>query len=425
MLRGGSLPGAMRRPTLRSGPLAVAAAPDAATTDAATTGATLRGATSMEPDVAPLRPTSAVGVTLEVKGLTRRFGDLVALDRVDLTVEAGQFVVLLGPSGSGKTTLLRLLAGIDKVDEGTITLGGKVLADGRLHLPPERRGLAMVFQDYALWPHLTVLANVAYALRRLRLAAGESDARARAMLERVGLARYADGWPHQLSGGEQQRVALARALVAQPGLLLCDEPLSNLDADLRERLRLEIATLAREAGTTVVYITITHDQTEAFALADRVGVLDHGRLVQAISSWSRANSFRDRTTSWSRTQTWWRSGSRVTSPTLRTSSFSDGLGLERRRSKVRTRASSSRSRSGWTKWSSAPASRPATGSTPDGRGDTSSNGPLQLSLNARQTSRAEGSPSPASSTTRSGALAVTRVASEAAEAPSLVVSRTW
>ncbi|MGH9128193.1 MAG: ABC transporter ATP-binding protein, partial [Acidimicrobiales bacterium] len=252
-----------------------------------------RAPASTEPDAAaqpaqPAQPADGgvaqpshpvdVGVALELKGITRRFGELVAVDQVDLKVEPGQFVVMLGPSGSGKTTILRLVAGIEKLDEGSITLGGKVLADGRLHLPPERRGLAMVFQDYALWPHLSVLANVAYALRRLRLPGAEADRRAKAMLERVGLSRYAEGWPHQLSGGEQQRVALARALVARPGLLLCDEPLSNLDADLRERLRLEIATLAREAGTTVVYIT--HDQSEAFALADRVGVLDHGHLVQ-------------------------------------------------------------------------------------------------------------------------------------------------
>ena len=221
-----------------------------------------------------MRPPSALRLT----GLTRRFGSVVTLDGIDLTVTAGQFMVLLGPSGSGKTTLLRLVAGIDRANAGSIEIGGRVVADQRHHLPPERRGLAMVFQDYALWPQASVLANVVYALERLHLPRDESTRRALTMLDRVGLARLANRRPTELSGGEQQRVALARALVAQPAVLLCDEPLSHLDADLRERLRTEIATLARENDTTVVYIT--HDQSEAFALADRIGVLEAGRLVQ-------------------------------------------------------------------------------------------------------------------------------------------------
>jgi ABC-type Fe3+/spermidine/putrescine transport system ATPase subunit len=223
-------------------------------------------------------PSAGSPSTLRLTGLTRRFGRVVALDRVDLSVTAGQFMVLLGPSGSGKTTLLRLVAGIDRATAGSITIGDRVVADQQRHLPPERRGLAMVFQDYALWPQVSVLANVVYALERLRLPREESRRRALAMLDRVGLARLANRRPPELSGGEQQRVALARALVARPAVLLCDEPLSHLDADLRERLRAEIATLARENGTTVLYIT--HDQAEAFALADRIGVLQSGRLVQ-------------------------------------------------------------------------------------------------------------------------------------------------
>ncbi|HXA61995.1 MAG TPA: ABC transporter ATP-binding protein [Streptosporangiaceae bacterium] len=215
---------------------------------------------------------------LQVTGLTRRFGRAVALDGIDLTVTAGQFMVLLGPSGSGKTTLLRLVAGIDRATTGSITIGTRVVADQGRHVPPERRSLAMVFQGYALWPQVSVLANVVYALDRLRLPRQESKRRALAMLERVDLVRLANRRPPELSGGEQQRVALARALVARPAVLLCDEPLSNLDADLRERLRAEIATLARENDTTVVYIT--HDQVEAFALADRIGVLQAGQLVQ-------------------------------------------------------------------------------------------------------------------------------------------------
>ncbi|HEY4461026.1 MAG TPA: ABC transporter ATP-binding protein [Streptosporangiaceae bacterium] len=202
----------------------------------------------------------------------------MALNDIDLTISAGEFMVLLGPSGSGKSTLLRLVAGIDRATAGSIAIGGRVVADQRRHLPPERRGLAMVFQDYALWPQVSVLANVVYALERLRLPREESRRRALAMLDRVGLARLANRRPPELSGGEQQRVALARALAARPAVLLCDEPLSHLDADLRERLRAEIAALTRENGTTVLYIT--HDQAEAFALADRIGVLQSGRLVQ-------------------------------------------------------------------------------------------------------------------------------------------------
>jgi iron(III) transport system ATP-binding protein len=202
----------------------------------------------------------------------------MALDQVDLTVTAGEFMVLLGPSGSGKSTLLRLVAGIDRATAGSIAIGGRVVADRHRHLAPERRGLAMVFQDYALWPQVSVLANVVYALERLHLPREETRRRALAMLDRVGLAGLANRRPPELSGGEQQRVALARALAARPAVLLCDEPLSHLDADLRERLRAEIAALTRENGTTVLYIT--HDQAEAFALAGRIGVLQAGRLVQ-------------------------------------------------------------------------------------------------------------------------------------------------
>ncbi len=205
-------------------------------------------------------------------------GGALALREVSLEVPAGTFLVLLGPSGSGKTTLLRCLAGIERVTSGRIAIGSATVADGRAHVPPERRGLAMVFQDYALWPHLTARDNVAFALRRRKLGRTESLSHADEMLTRVGLGALTGRYPNELSGGEQQRVALARALVAGTGLLLCDEPLSNLDADLRERMRVEISSLARDAGATTVYIT--HDQSEAFALADRVGVLDKGVLVQ-------------------------------------------------------------------------------------------------------------------------------------------------
>jgi ABC-type Fe3+/spermidine/putrescine transport system ATPase subunit len=226
-------------------------------------------------------------IRVELDQVVKRYGGHTALHEVSLTAEAGQFLVLLGPSGSGKSTLLRVVAGIERVHDGRVKLGDRVVGDRSSHLPPERRGLAMVFQDYALWPHLTVADNVAYPLRRQRTVQrnGQKIGRRSSIaeqvgsaLERVGLGEYRDRYPSELSGGEQQRVALARALVGRPGLLLFDEPLSNLDADLRERMRVEISTLARESGATAIYIT--HDQSEAFALADAIGVLDQGRLVQ-------------------------------------------------------------------------------------------------------------------------------------------------
>jgi len=215
---------------------------------------------------------------VQFANITKAFGGAVALADVTLAIREGEFVVLLGPSGSGKSTLLRCAAGIERVTSGTITIAGQRVDNGRSQVPPERRDLAMVFQDYALWPHMTARENVRFALRRRKLAARESDQQAKEMLANVGLEDLTERYPSELSGGQQQRVALARALVASPRLLLFDEPLSNLDASLRERMRIEIATLVRAAGKTALYIT--HDQTEAFALADRIGVLESGRLVQ-------------------------------------------------------------------------------------------------------------------------------------------------
>jgi iron(III) transport system ATP-binding protein len=222
-----------------------------------------------------------VASPISIASLTKTYpGSAVpALKAVSLDVDPGTFLVLLGPSGSGKTTLLRCLAGIERIDSGQLLIGSRPVADGRSHVPPEQRDLSMVFQDYALWPHLTALDNVAFALRRRRLGRAECRARAGLMLSRVGLSEFARRYPNELSGGQQQRVALARALIADTGLILCDEPLSNLDADLRERMRVEISSLVREAGATTVYIT--HDQAEAFALADRIGVLEEGVLVQS------------------------------------------------------------------------------------------------------------------------------------------------
>jgi len=224
-----------------------------------------------------------VAEPISITSLTKTYpGSTVpALKSVSLDVAPGTFLVLLGPSGSGKTTLLRCLAGIERIDSGSLSIGSRLCADGRAHMPPEQRDLSMVFQDYALWPHMTALDNVAFALRRRGLPRAECRSRAFAMLTRVGLEEFAKRYPNELSGGQQQRVALARALIADTGLILCDEPLSNLDADLRERMRVEISSLVREAGATTVYIT--HDQAEAFALADVIGVLEEGVLVQSGS----------------------------------------------------------------------------------------------------------------------------------------------
>ncbi len=215
---------------------------------------------------------------LRLEAARKSFGSVRALDGVSLSAEAGEFVVLLGPSGSGKTTLLRALAGLEGLDEGRIWLGERLVEDASagLRLPPEARGLGMVFQEYALWPHLSALENVALPLRERRVA----DWRARALeaLEGVGLGGHTTRFAFELSGGQQQRVALARALAGRPAVLLFDEPLSNLDAQLRDELRLEIARLTRAHGITGVYIT--HDQSEAFFLADRLGVMSQGKLVQ-------------------------------------------------------------------------------------------------------------------------------------------------
>ncbi len=221
-------------------------------------------------------PVAPEGVSL--RGVRKKYGAVEALRGIDLEIPPGSFTVLLGPSGSGKSTLLRGIAGIERFDAGALLFGDRVMNDDTRFIPPERRGLSMVFQDYALWPHLTVAENVGYALRRQRLSAEATRARVGRTIERVGLEGLGPRYPHELSGGQQQRVALARAIVGDPALILFDEPLSNLDADLRERMRVEISTLVRESGATAVYIT--HDQEEAFALADVIGVLDGGRLDQ-------------------------------------------------------------------------------------------------------------------------------------------------
>jgi len=209
-----------------------------------------------------------------MEGLSRRYGTVVALDHLDLTVQPGELVVLLGPSGCGKTTTLRLLAGLEDTDTGSITVGGRDIT----WLPASKRDMGMVFQAYSLFPHMTVRQNVAFGLRLRRVGAAERDRRAMEMLELVGLTEQANRYPHQLSGGQQQRVALARALAIQPQVLLLDEPLSALDAKVRAQLRDQIRRIQLEVGITTLFVT--HDQEEALAIADRVGVMREGRLEQ-------------------------------------------------------------------------------------------------------------------------------------------------
>jgi putative spermidine/putrescine transport system ATP-binding protein len=209
-----------------------------------------------------------------MEGLSRHYGSVVALDKLDLTVQPGELVALLGPSGCGKTTTLRLLAGLEDADAGNITVGGKDVTP----LPASKRDMGMVFQAYSLFPHMTVRQNVAFGLRLRRVQAAKRDKQALEMLELVGLVTQADRYPHQISGGQQQRVALARALAIQPQVLLLDEPLSALDAKVRAQLRDQIRRIQLEVGITTLFVT--HDQEEALAIADRVGVMREGHIEQ-------------------------------------------------------------------------------------------------------------------------------------------------
>jgi spermidine/putrescine transport system ATP-binding protein len=211
---------------------------------------------------------------LELRKITRRFGDLPAVENVSLVVEAGEFFTLLGPSGCGKTTLLRMIAGFDAPDEGAILLDGVDLAG----TPPERRPIHTVFQSYALFPHMSVEGNVAFPLQMLRRPAAEIAPLVHETLDKVHLADKAAMYPHELSGGQKQRVALARALVNRPRLLLLDEPLGALDAKLREEMRSELIRLQRDVGITFVFVT--HAQTEALALSHRIAVMNQGRVEQ-------------------------------------------------------------------------------------------------------------------------------------------------
>jgi iron(III) transport system ATP-binding protein len=214
---------------------------------------------------------------IRLQGVSKRFGAVEAVADVDLTVDRGEFVALLGPSGCGKTTLLRLIAGFESPDEGEISVHGHRVAGPGTWVPPERRRVGMVFQDYALFPHLTVADNVSFGLPRR-----ERRARVTEALALVGLEGYESRYPHQLSGGQQQRVALARALAPRPELVLLDEPWSNIDPHLRGSMREELSAILRGVGVTVVLVT--HDREEAFSLADRIALMRGGTLVQEGSA---------------------------------------------------------------------------------------------------------------------------------------------
>jgi iron(III) transport system ATP-binding protein len=216
--------------------------------------------------------------SVELKGLGKRYGAATAVDDVSLRIEHGQLVCLLGPSGCGKTTTLRLIAGFIEPSAGEIVVGGKVLSSPARTVPPEGRNMSMIFQSYALWPHMTVAENVAYGLRIRRMDAGTIEAKLKAILSTARLEALAGRYPGELSGGQQQRVSLARALVVEPETLLLDEPLSNLDANLREEMRFEIRRLHDQYRYTTVYVT--HDQSEAMTTADLIAVMNKGRIDQ-------------------------------------------------------------------------------------------------------------------------------------------------
>ena len=213
-------------------------------------------------------------IALRCHALAKSFGQRPIVRGISLNVALGDILVLVGPSGCGKTTTLRLVAGFERLDGGTIEIDGQIVADDQRHLPPERRRVGMVFQDYAVFPHLTVGQNVGFALGKGRAA----QERVEELLSFVGLPDYASKMPHELSGGEQQRVSLARALSTEPAVLLLDEPFSNLDATLRMGVRAEVRALLKRVGTTAVFVT--HDQEEALSLGDQVGVMRDGRLEQ-------------------------------------------------------------------------------------------------------------------------------------------------
>ena len=217
--------------------------------------------------------------TVTINHITKAFGDNVVLREFNETFQDGEFITLLGPSGCGKTTMLRIIAGFEKPTTGELYIDNQLVSGGKTFVPPEKRSIGMVFQSYAVWPHMSVFDNVAYPLTIKKVPKAEIRSSVERVLGIVHLSQYAERFPSQLSGGQQQRVALARALVAAPKLLLLDEPLSNLDAKLRESMRFEIKEIQRQLGITVVYVT--HDQTEAMAMSDRIFLINRGVVQQS------------------------------------------------------------------------------------------------------------------------------------------------
>ena len=215
---------------------------------------------------------------LELENLTKLYPGVRSVDGISLAVDEGEFICLLGPSGCGKTTTLRMIAGFLEPDAGEIRVGGKVISSPQAVVPPERRNMSMIFQSYAVWPHMTVRQNVAYGLKMKDVATAERQARTDTMLKTTKLSEQSERYPSELSGGQQQRVALARALAPKPDILLLDEPLSNLDANLRGDMRFEIRRLHDEFHNTSIYVT--HDQMEAMTMADRIVVMNAGRIEQ-------------------------------------------------------------------------------------------------------------------------------------------------
>jgi len=215
-----------------------------------------------------------MSAAIEIRNVTKRYGALTVLDDISLSVAAGEFVVFLGPSGCGKSTLLRMIAGLESIEAGTIEIGGRRIDQ----LPPGQRGVAMVFQSYALYPHMSVAQNMGFGLENIRLPKAEIDRRVTAAAETLEIAHLLDRKPAMLSGGQRQRVAIGRAIVKEPKAFLFDEPLSNLDAALRGRTRLELAELHQRLGATMIFVT--HDQVEAMTLADRIVVLNDRRIEQ-------------------------------------------------------------------------------------------------------------------------------------------------
>ena len=215
---------------------------------------------------------------LSLEDLTRRFGSHPAVDRVSMEIAEGEFLALLGPSGCGKTTLLRLLAGFERADGGTIRFDDEAMSGPSLHVPPEDRRVGMVFQSYALWPHMSVAENVGYPLRVRKVPASGRSARVRVALAQVDMSEFGERRPADLSGGQRQRVALARCLVMEPRVVLLDEPLANLDVHLREAMQSQFRRFHAQSGATMIYVT--HDQAEAMALCHRIAVMNEGRIEQ-------------------------------------------------------------------------------------------------------------------------------------------------